>query len=125
MTRFNKHCAIRATHMDGVYELVEDMIFRSSVAECTICVPAGFLSNGATIPRFLWWLIPRWGKYSQAAILHDYLYINKLFNIEVCDDILFEALVDLGVVEWKRVLMYYSVRLFGWLYWHRFLEEKY
>lgn len=36
-------------------------------------VPAGFMTDGASVPRAFWSLIPPWGIYGQAAILHDYL----------------------------------------------------
>lgn len=39
----------------------------------TIVVPDGFVTDGASIPRFLWWLLPAWGSYSRAAVVHDYL----------------------------------------------------
>jgi len=39
-----------------------------------IRVPAGFISDGATVPRILWPIMPPWGdKGTRAAILHDYL----------------------------------------------------
>ena len=40
----------------------------------TIIVPAGFVTNLASIPSFLWSHIPPQGNYAPAAILHDYLY---------------------------------------------------
>lgn len=38
-------------------------------------VPIGFESDGASVPRFLWWLYPPFGEaYEPATWLHDYLY---------------------------------------------------
>lgn len=41
-----------------------------------ITVPNGFISDGASIPKFLWSIVgsPWSGKYTQAAVLHDWLY---------------------------------------------------
>lgn len=39
----------------------------------TIVVPAGFTTDFASTPRCLQWLAPSTGKYTLAAILHDFL----------------------------------------------------
>ena len=36
-----------------------------------IVVP--FRTDLASVPRFLSWLFPRYGKYTKAAVIHDYL----------------------------------------------------
>jgi hypothetical protein len=38
-----------------------------------IVVPAGFETDGASIPRLLQGILPAWGRWSRAAIIHDYL----------------------------------------------------
>lgn len=38
-----------------------------------VTIPAGFVSDGVTAPRFTWWLLPPWGHgATRAAILHDF-----------------------------------------------------
>jgi len=39
----------------------------------TIVVPIGFVTDFATVPRFLQWLFRPYGPYTRAAVLHDYL----------------------------------------------------
>lgn len=39
----------------------------------TFTVPAGFVTDFATVPRFLHWLVLPYGAYTRAAVLHDYL----------------------------------------------------
>jgi hypothetical protein len=39
----------------------------------TITAPTGFRTDGASVPRFLWAVLPTWGSYSRAAVIHDYL----------------------------------------------------
>ena len=41
----------------------------------TITAPAGFVTDGASVPRFLWAVLPTWGSYSRAAVIHDYLLV--------------------------------------------------
>ena len=38
-----------------------------------ITTPAGFVSDGPTIPRFLWAVLPVWGRWGRAGVMHDYL----------------------------------------------------
>jgi hypothetical protein len=37
-------------------------------------VEIGFQTDFATIPRFLWVVLPRWGRYGNASVIHDWLY---------------------------------------------------
>lgn len=69
-------------------------------------IPVGFLTDGASVPRFLWSLIPPWGSYGQAAVLHDWLCENPYhlyqskriaMNRAEVDAVLYEALEVLQV----------------------------
>lgn len=39
----------------------------------TFTVPSGFVTDFATVPRFLHWLVSPYGAYTRAAVLHDWL----------------------------------------------------
>jgi hypothetical protein len=80
-------------------------------------VPVGFMTDFASIPRPLWAILPRWGKYGNAAVIHDYCYWEQARTRREADDIFLEAMVVLGVSACKRRLMYWSVRLFGQFAW--------
>lgn len=45
-------------------------------------VPDGFKTDLASVPRILTWLIPRYGKYTKAAVLHDY-YCSYFANKQI------------------------------------------
>lgn len=84
-----------------------------------VIVPQGCQTDFASIPRILWPIFPPWGKYTRAAILHDYLYSSSGKCSRFLADALFrDAMRELGVPVWKRVVMYYAVRLFGHLAWY-------
>lgn len=83
-----------------------------------IRVPVGFTTDFASTPPCIWPLFPPWGKYGKAAVVHDYLYWVKLKTRKEADDIFREAMVILGVSRMKVFLMYWAVRLFGWIAWH-------
>ncbi|EEF0620063.1 DUF1353 domain-containing protein [Salmonella enterica subsp. enterica serovar Freetown] len=76
-------------------------------------VPAGFVTDLASVPRIFWTLLPPDGKYAKAAIIHDYLYDNALRTKKEADLIFLDGMTVLGVPRWKRMIMYYAVRLFG------------
>jgi hypothetical protein len=76
-------------------------------------VPAGFVTDLASVPRILWILLPPDGKYAKAAIIHDYLYDNALRTKAEADRIFLDGITVLGVPKWKRIVMFGAVRLFG------------
>ena len=86
-----------------------------------IFVPAGFLTDGASVPRLFWNMIPPWGQYGQAAVLHDWLCENsyclesgfrKKLSRKEADDIFNEALLALDVPTWKRQVMVTAVKTY-------------
>jgi hypothetical protein len=78
-----------------------------------INVPSGTKTDFASIPRFLWTFFPPIGKYTQSAVLHDYLVIENKRSWKECADIFLEAMKVQGVSEWRRNTMYFFVRAYG------------
>lgn len=78
-----------------------------------ISVPKGFITDLASVPRVFWSVFPPHGKYAKAAIIHDYLYEYRIFSRKRADDIFLEAMEVLGVAKWRRLSMYWAVRLGG------------
>ena len=84
----------------------------------TITIPAGFVSDLASIPRPLWTVFPPDGSYSQAAVLHDWLCkkkgkVERNYNYKQVSKIFLESLNVLDVSLLTRQAMYYGVLLFG------------
>lgn len=84
-----------------------------------INVPIGFQTDFATIPRPFWAILPKWGKYGNAAVIHDWLYWTQTRPRPAADGVLLEAMGVLGVGAVTRYLIYGAVRAFGWLAWWR------
>lgn len=78
-----------------------------------IRVPAGTITDLASVPRWLWTVFPPHGRYAKAAIVHDYLYERAIGSKREADRIFLEAMGVLGVPRWRRVVMYAAVCLFG------------
>jgi len=84
----------------------------------TVTVPAGFATDLASVPTWLWWLFPRDDpQYAAAAVLHDFLYQWSIgaerFDRATADAVFLEFMTILGVPDWKAWTMYAAVRLFG------------
>jgi len=83
-------------------------------------VPRGTVSNGASVPRLLWWIYPPYGTYTYPAVVHDFLYENNLYTREFADR---QFLIDMGrcnTNKFTKWLFYYIVRIFGSLNWNKF-----
>lgn len=80
----------------------------------TFVVPAGFTTDFASVPQALTWLVPRYGRYTKAAILHDYLWgrcRTGQFDWADADGLLRRSMRELDVPFLRRWLMWGAVRL--------------
>ncbi len=82
-------------------------------------VPRGFVTDFASVPRFFWRVLPPWGTYSPAAVVHDWLYHTRLVSRAEADRAFLIIMQRLGVSKWKRTVMYWAVRCFGGPAWER------
>lgn len=94
-----------------------------------ITVPAGFITDGASVPRAAWWLCPPFdGDYDAAAVLHDYVYrhaagavaaqlANRVLTRAEADALLGEGLVATGTSPFTRRVIYAAVRVGGGVAW--------
>ena len=82
-----------------------------------INVPIGTYTDFASIPRSLWAVFPRWGKYGNAAVIHDWMYWDQSRSRKEADDIFLEGMEVLEVPAWKRKTIYRAVRMFGGFAW--------
>ena len=84
-----------------------------------VAVEIGFETDFATIPRIFWIVLPRWGRYGNASVIHDWLYWKQTRPRKEADDIFLEGMGVLEVGAVTRYLIYISVRLFGFIAWYR------
>jgi hypothetical protein len=104
------------------YELVEDFIVRyhsDGHVFLEFTVPAGFITDFATAPLIVGWLIQKQGDFNRAAVLHDYLYTEKTCSRFLADALFRDVMREIGVPLWRRIAMYYAVRFFGWTGWKK------
>lgn len=125
-TKFDSDASIRYAHKASdlynrdFYYLSEPFVYHIEdyPSMIKVKVPAGFLTDGASIPRPLWlWASPI-GRHAQSAILHDYLC--EYLSVEVdgtptpitrlqADRIFRESLLVLGVSKTRANIMYAGV----------------
>ena len=97
----------------------------SEDSEDVINVTEGFVTDFTSVPRLFWFFIPRWGKYGNAAVIHDWLYWKQDGkDRKQADDIFLEGMGVLNVSAWQKTAIYYGVRMFGWIAWFRNAAEK-
>jgi len=99
---------------DKPFEVDEEFMFYSEVyKDMEIVVPIGYRSDFASIPRIFRTMLSSVGRYSKAAVVHDYMIdemtevgmkkINKLF---------LEGMEVLGVGKVTRYTIYNGVRFY-------------
>jgi hypothetical protein len=120
-----KDPATAASRYDFV--VVEPIIWRGKFDGAAVQVKTSpdFATDLASVPRFLTWLIPRYGQYTRAAIIHDYLcqqnpgpvdpgasYAAPYGPIDLRDrsdaDSVFRELLHLVEVPWARRWLMWS-----------------
>ena len=84
-------------------------------------VPTGFVTDLASIPRLFWNILPPFGRYTEAAVLHDWLYRTHMLPRPDADEVLLEAMKLCKTSIATRLVIYSAVRAFGWFAWH---DEK-
>jgi len=76
-------------------------------------VPEHEQTDFASVPRVFVWFLPRYGRYTKAAILHDHLWRvavpNGLSRLDA-DGIFRQAMRELGVPFLRRWIMWAAVR---------------
>ena len=80
-------------------------------------VPRGFVTDFASIPRPFWSILPTWGQYGPASIVHDYLYWDQRCTREQADAIMLLAMEDSRVSRLRRTLIYWALRMGGACAW--------
>ena len=104
-----------------------------------VMVPAGFITDFASVPRFLWRVLPPTGQYGKAAVIHDFLYQHRAVvrvatgrgvpvivrNVDraEADNTFLEGMEVLGVGRATRYTMYSGVRVGGWKPWGEYRKQ--
>lgn len=89
-----------------------------------VYVPQGYLTDGASVPRWVWSAIPPWGDHGLATVIHDYLCeylqvwkngVRVKISREDANKIFHKCLLDTGVSKLKARTMYTAVTWYSHL----------
>lgn len=107
-------------------EWVTDETIRYFSSCCfLIVIPTGLVTDLASNPWWIRWLIPVNDDHRLSSALHDYLYgiqgrlAGRRWTRFKCDMEMFYASKTCDVPLWLRVLMLVGVRAGGWWSWHK------
>ncbi len=119
--------------------LEEEYCYPDKLKKAEIILSKGFWYDLATIPRFCWIIIGPHELSPEATLIHDYLYISRggkykcsgereifgyiktkgiRYSRKEADDLFLHMMKEAGVSWWRRLLGYFAVRLFAWLFWY-------
>lgn len=110
---FKTFLVVRAID-EKYWKLESDLVYEGN--DDHFAVPEGYTTDFASVPRMFWWLIPRYGRYTEPAVLHDFLCDeSKQGRFKRCDadGIFRRTLRELGVGYLRRRLMWAAVRWGG------------
>jgi len=95
-------------------QLVGDLHFIDRFGKAWF-VPAGYISNGASIPKALWSVLgsPWTGKHRVPAILHDYYCDMKTEPYRRVHRMFFDACVACGETKEDAAMLYAGVLIGG------------
>lgn len=89
---------LKAYHREPDYTYIDLDIYDTKetirgTATTRIVIPTGFVTDFASVPRALWNLLPPTGRYTRAAVIHDFLYRTPgLCTRAQADAVLYEAM---------------------------------
>ena len=72
-------------------------------------IPAGFKTDLASVPKFLWAIFPPDWSYAKAAVLHD--YVLSISTPDVAEELFKEAMESVNVNENQISIMVFFVHL--------------
>lgn len=103
---------------DSMGVLLADLIYASEILNDTICVPAGFETDFASVPRVPIAYTAFGDRAHRESVIHDWLYFNGEVSRATADKVFLEAMKARGKKLWIRTAMYWGVRMGGWAAWN-------
>jgi hypothetical protein len=113
---FDSELSIEAAS-ETTWRLTRPLVWTGTQGD-TFVVPTDFVTDFASVPRFMHWLVLPYGAYTRAAVLHDYLIVHLINHPDPtlrvpsrdADGIFRRVMHDLGVPWTKRWVMWAAVR---------------
>lgn len=115
------------------YQLQQDFAYVTRAGR-VFTAPAGFITDGGSVPRILWPLYPPFGSDNdEAYVVHDYLYAhaetfegndNGHLSRANADAVMLEIMEVKGFRTTGRRTVWSGVRAGGWVAWRRHRQAR-
>lgn len=99
--------------LDGRNFTIEEAFSFEAFDGRTWVIPPSAQTDGASTPSFIWSVIPPFGKYWAAAVVHDYLYRCTTEPKDYCDLVFLNDMTARGVPPSEKYEIYEAVKLAG------------
>lgn len=116
MKGFQTPLDLRAHKVPGHWVLLRPLIYHALDGR-RVRVPAGFITDLASIPAILRPVFSQNDRTRRPAVLHDFLYCSQVMTRAQVDGIFLEAMMVEGVGWARRWVMFTGVRVGGWMFW--------
>ena len=107
-----KHTHDASADQRGTWSLTAPLVYRSDLIGL-ITVPAGFVTDFASVPRIPVAFLLAGDCGQETAVIHDFLYTTHQVDRAKADAVLREALVAGSEPRWRAWLMWLGVRIGG------------
>ncbi len=94
------------------WKLLAPISYTSKITGATYIVPAGFVSDFASVPRLPFAFLLTGDSAHVSAVIHDYLLVYSIEPRRIADKIFLEAMRLEQVPAWRRCLMYLGVSFY-------------
>lgn len=110
---------------DGLdHMLLRPLVYRVGNSYSSITVPAGFVTDLASIPRIAWTILPPMSSYTSATVVHDWLYWTQDCTRKQADNLLLIGMAESEVNSIARGAIFAAVRARGGKAWANNKREK-
>jgi hypothetical protein len=82
-----------------------------------VLIPKDYISNGLSVPRFLWNILSPFTEGFRAGLVHDYRYSYRIGTRAEADWEFFINLLKCNINVFKAYGAYLAVRMFGGSRW--------
>jgi hypothetical protein len=98
---------------DGRWQLLQDLVYLSDLTHKAYTVPAGTVTDFASVPRLPLVYLLTGNTSTMAAVVHDHLYQTGQEPKHIADAIFAEIMDRTGVPQWRRDFMLLGVIVGG------------
>ena len=112
-SEFLNELLIKPTSKDGEWVLLEPLRYQSKIYKGTIEIPAGFVTDFASVPRVPVAYTLFGDRAHRESVIHDFLYTRHLVGKAKADRIFLEAMKVRKKSVFVRWAMYLGVMLGG------------